>query len=319
MNKPFPYTVMEQKADALERLDIRFRWGGFGLKVLRFHYTSFAAGKVIPFHKHAEYEFHFIPRGKGTVMLGKHEYNLSAGMFYLTGPGVLHRQEADPREAMDELCLHIDIIPLDEPERVKETDWGNSIADEEARECVACLESLPLVPEVDRYHAMPWFLTAYKACMAEQIGVYSTITQSIIQILLRAVRVYHDEPAARTIPSRDMKDYRFQLASRYIANNCSSPLSLADVADKINISSRQLQRIFAEQTGETFSSYLEHIRISRVCSDLLESFQSMEDIAFNNGFSSSNYLYRVFKKRLGMTPSQYKRVFKKSGFQHQEG
>ncbi|MGV2686271.1 cupin domain-containing protein, partial [Clostridium perfringens] len=114
MNTHFPYELMKDRQDALERLDLRVYWGRYEIRVLRFHLTTFPPGKIVSFHKHAEYEFHFIPRGKGTVIMEEEPYPLREGMFYLTGPNVLHYQEADIAEPMDELCLHVDIIPRDE-------------------------------------------------------------------------------------------------------------------------------------------------------------------------------------------------------------
>jgi hypothetical protein len=51
----YPYQVMLERKDALERLDLVIRWGRYEIKVLRFHYTSFESGKVINFHKHGSH------------------------------------------------------------------------------------------------------------------------------------------------------------------------------------------------------------------------------------------------------------------------
>lgn len=66
---PFPYEVMFEKQDLLERLDIQIVWGHYKIKVLRFHLTSFEPGRIIDFHNHSEFEFHFIPRGRGLSSL----------------------------------------------------------------------------------------------------------------------------------------------------------------------------------------------------------------------------------------------------------
>lgn len=130
------YQTMSQKSDLLERLDITVQWGHYEIVVLRFHLTSFPAGKIIDFHNHAEFEFHFIPKGKGKVILAEQEYPLSQGMLYLTGPGVMHYQEADQEEAMDELCLHIDIR---QKSRAEVDPWEVA----EAEECIDKLRKLP--------------------------------------------------------------------------------------------------------------------------------------------------------------------------------
>jgi len=294
---------------ALDRLDIQFRWGHYGIQLLRCHLTSFEEGGICHFHKHRDYEFHFIPRGKGTVRLAEGTFPLHAGMFYLTGPEVIHQQEADVDEEMYELCLHIDIIPLDKPEpskRDQETYWGEQWEVAEADECVRQLNTMPSIPTLDQYSAMNWFLTAYQAWRDREFGAFTTIRQSIIQILLRAARAYHVTEIHAALPARDMTAYRYQLATQYIRDNYGRSLTLEEVADGLHICGRQLQRILGEYAGETFSGYLERYRLAQVCLALTHSDQTVEQLATNHGFSTGNYLHYVFKKRLGITPLQYR-------------
>ncbi|WP_274651781.1 AraC family transcriptional regulator [Paenibacillus humicola] len=307
MAKPFAYALMVDKMDAIDRLEISFRWGGYGFRVLRCHLTTFTPGKMIRFHKHSEYEFHFIPRGKGTVILGETKHSLHEGLFYLTGPGVIHQQEADAREAMDELCLHVDIVKLGEAGGEPDAEaWGEKWERLEAEMCVRSLDALPQRPLADQYNAMSWFLTAYRALREEQPGAFSTIKQSIIQILLRSGRMCSVPQATFEPPARNMNEHRFNIATQFIHDNYSLPITLQEVAERIPISGRQLQRIFRERGAESFSAYLENYRLSQVCAAIVEGRSSFEQIAVEHGFASSNYLYYVFKKRFHMTPKQFK-------------
>lgn len=77
----FPYEVMEERQDLLERLELCIRWGHYDIHVLRFHLTQFPPGKILNFHKHAEFEFHFIPRGKGTVILVDEPFHCGLASF----------------------------------------------------------------------------------------------------------------------------------------------------------------------------------------------------------------------------------------------
>jgi AraC-like DNA-binding protein/mannose-6-phosphate isomerase-like protein (cupin superfamily) len=307
--KPYPFDLMMEQPQALDRLDVEFRWGNYGIRMLRFHHTSFAPGRSVSFHKHSEFEFHFIPRGKGKVILGEQPYALQEGMLYLTGPGVLHYQEADACEAMDELCLHIDIVKLDAEEHYvtdpEDEAWGGKWEVAEAEACVQQLQSLPIKPVLDKYRAMECFLTAYRAWDENQPGLFTVIKQSIIQILLRTTRAYAAGPKP-DLPSRDMKHYRYKLAVQFIKDNFMEPLTLEVVAERVQISPRQLQRIFRELTGATFSEYIEKERLVHVCSELSMSSETIDQIAFRNGFSSANYLHYVFKKNFGTTPMQFR-------------
>lgn len=322
-DKRDPYAFMKGRHNELERRDIRFRWGHYGFRILRFHWTTFAPSRVVPFHKHAEYEFHFIPRGKGIVKMDDTVHPFHEGMFYLTGPDVEHQQEADEREGMDELCLHLDIVKLgDAPSTVepgtggtavvrdpgcdRDYDWGAAAEIEEAEECVRRLAELPRKPTVDQFGAMDRFRTAFQAWIDNEPGMYTIIKQSIIQILLRSVRAYGHHQAESNIPARDMNAYRLQLAGHFIEANSMRPITLEDVAENLHISGRQLQRIFRDNGMGSFSEYVEAVRLDNVCRSLVESEEPIERIALAQGFSSANYLYHVFRKRMGVTPGAYR-------------
>lgn len=296
----FPYEIMSEKQDMLERLDISVLWGHYEISVLRFHLTSFPPGRIIDFHNHAEFEFHFIPRGKGKVILGEQMYPLSQGMLYLTGPGVMHYQEADAEEAMDELCLHVSIV-----EKLREDVDPWEVA--EAGECVEKLRNLPPVPAHDYYRAMKCFLEAYEACDGKLTGYYTSIKHLVISILMKVIRAYDSGGMGTAAPARDMLTYRYQYAIQYMEANHSATVTLENVAEKLNISSRQLQRIFKQiHPDKTFSRILEEIRLRAVCNRLETSSTPIEQIAQSEGFTNATYLHSVFRKRLGVTPAAYR-------------
>lgn len=306
---PFPYARMADKWDALDRLDLQFRWGSYRIRVLRCHLTMFPPGHIIPFHKHSEFEFHYIPKGKGKVILVDQPYDLHEGLFYVTAPDVVHYQESDPEDPMHELCLHCEILPLEEQQAGQTAGYGDELEAEDARECIAILSRSPAVPVMDRYHAMNSFLEAYRTWEEQPLGFYTLMKQAIIQILQRSARVFDDIGGGKSaIPERDMSFHRYQLATQYIQDNEGSPISLEQVAERINISPRQLQRIFRSEGQTTFRDYLEHVRLTCICSELLHSDRSIEEIALNHGYANPNYLYPVFKSKYNLTPSAYRRI-----------
>lgn len=305
--KPWRYALMEQKPYALDGLDFEFRWGPYGFRVLRCHLTYFPPGKSVALHKHSEYEFHFIPRGKGTVIIEGTTYALQEGMFYLTAPGVLHYQEADRDVTMDELCLHLDIVPL---QTTEDRSWGAEHEEAEAEYFVDSLRRLPFTPVQDRFGAMEWFLTAYRAWHEKDAAFFTVFRHAVIQIISRAVRAHFGRPseeAPNFYSQVNVQRQRYLLSTQFIEDNYATPITLEDVAEKIGISGRQLQRIFREEGQTTFGDYLASVRYAHVCNELLNSSLTIEEIALRNGFVNSHYLYFAFKKRFGMTPSQYRK------------
>lgn len=294
--------------NALELLDLRFVWGSYEIRVLNWHLTTFKPSLFIKFHKHAEFEFHFVPRGKGTVTIVDQTYKLNPGMFYLTGPGVVHQQTADARHGMDELSLRVEIVRLAAADEESasmsggSTDWERKEADA----CVQVLTEFPLRPLLDQYEAMPCFLQAYLAWQSGELGAYTTIRQCLVQILIRAAKATVNSKGQQLQPSRDIQQHRYEMALQYIHANYSSMLTLQEVADRIQISSRQLQRILIKYGIDSFSGYVEHYRMEQICEELTGSTNTVESIAKRHGFSNTNYLFQVFRRRFGLTPLEYR-------------
>jgi two-component system response regulator YesN len=98
-------------------------------------------------------------------------------------------------------------------------------------------------------------------------------------------------------------------AQRYIEENFSNPITLEDVAFRINVSPQYLSRLFKEETGENFIDYLTRIRI-KAARKLLEGTEhNVKEICFKTGYGDPNYFSRIFKKATGLTPTEYKEKF----------
>ena len=203
---------------------------------------------------------------------------------------------------MDEFCLHIDI-------QEKPRDGVDPWEVAEAEECVKRIGQLPLVPAMDTHRAMDCFLEAYALCDGKPHGYYTSIKHLVISILLKTVRAYALENKQLEAPKRDMRLHRYEYAIQFMEANYASSLTLEHVAEKLNISSRQLQRIFSEASpSKTFSRALENIRLKAVCRKLEESRLTIEQIAESEGFNHVTYLHQVFRKRFGTSPGAYRQA-----------
>jgi len=92
----------------------------------------------------------------------------------------------------------------------------------------------------------------------------------------------------------------------YVKTHSEEPLSLKVLSYRFNLSAAYLGQIFRKETGRSFSSYLNEIRIERA-KKLLENHQLKEyEVARETGYSDASYFYRIFKKQTGMNPSEYR-------------
>jgi len=90
----------------------------------------------------------------------------------------------------------------------------------------------------------------------------------------------------------------------YVRANYAKALSLKTMAFTFGVSAAYLGHIFKQQTGQSFSEYLNRYRLERAHYLLTHSGVSAKEAAQAVGYSDHNYFYRVFKKYLGFFPSE---------------
>lgn len=88
-------------------------------------------------------------------------------------------------------------------------------------------------------------------------------------------------------------------------------LSPASIADRLNMSSAYLGRLFHESLGISMSQYINQTRVEKAEELLKSTALPVENIAEKVGFSNPKYFYVVFKNICGKTPLQYRKSIQK--------
>ncbi len=102
-------------------------------------------------------------------------------------------------------------------------------------------------------------------------------------------------------------EQRISLALRKIYDNISDPPTLAELAAEANLSVSRFSHLFREVVKKSPKEYMISLRIDRAC-ELMENGQmSINEIAESIGFFDQSYFSRIFKKRIGATPMEYRK------------
>jgi len=86
--------------------------------------------------------------------------------------------------------------------------------------------------------------------------------------------------------------------------------SIEDVARQLGYGKSRLYSLFTREVGMAPNDYRQRVRIKRCCERLTKTSDSVTAIGIDSGFHSSQYFSRVFKKYVGVTPSDYRRLFR---------
>ena len=95
----------------------------------------------------------------------------------------------------------------------------------------------------------------------------------------------------------------------YIERNINKNITLEDAASYVNLSPHYLSKIFKKETGVNFISYLTDRRIEIAKYMLEDESIPISNIAIELCYSKSNYFSKVFKKKVGLTPSEYREQY----------
>lgn len=106
------------------------------------------------------------------------------------------------------------------------------------------------------------------------------------------------------------KDYAaptIRIVKRYIANHYNEDISLTTAAQLVNISPIYLSRLFKKEVGINFLDYLNQFRINEAKNLLQNMKYNVIETAELSGFRNTKYFSKIFKKTVGITPSQYRK------------
>jgi AraC-like DNA-binding protein len=98
----------------------------------------------------------------------------------------------------------------------------------------------------------------------------------------------------------------------YIEAHYDQPITQEQVARKFFYSTSYFSSFFRKNMQVTFSKYLSDYRAKKARFDLLETDESIYQVAINNGFSDSRRFILAFQSLYGVTPLQYRKASKKT-------
>ena len=247
-------------------------------------------------HYHPEYELTLILNGKGTRMVGDHHEYFESGDLVFIGPDLPHTWMSDHH--MKGNCKVVVIqftkafiqrfIGLEEIAKINsflvDSKRGlsiNTAINDDVKNLIKALPSKTGIEKISNFlHIL------------HQLSTSKTI--------LLASTYYQPLKGAEN-------EKRINTVCQYIQKHSTEPLTIQKAASIIHLTPSAFCKFFKRMTGKTFSDYVNDIRIANVCTDLLATDKQVSAIAFENGFETLTYFNRIFLKKKGMKPSNYRR------------
>ena len=124
---------------------------------------------------------------------------------------------------------------------------------------------------------------------------------------------------ARTLASSSFAKIAVEDSSRrifkvksFINENYMDELRLAQMADIAGMSASAFSRFFKQHTGRNLSDYIIDIRLGYATRKLVDTSRSISEISFECGFNNLSNFNRIFKKKKGCSPSEFRENYHKT-------
>ena len=106
--------------------------------------------------------------------------------------------------------------------------------------------------------------------------------------------------------SQNIKQLYIQKAIDYIQKNYSRKITIEQIADFIGIDRKYMSSLFKKFLNTSPQEFLINLRMDKACVLLAQNTLSIQDIAHSVGYDDPQLFSKMFKKRKGLSPSQYR-------------
>ncbi|MEO6549556.1 MAG: AraC family transcriptional regulator [Ferruginibacter sp.] len=102
---------------------------------------------------------------------------------------------------------------------------------------------------------------------------------------------------------------RIEKAFEYMNKNYDKPVTLGDIARLVNMTEVSFSRFIKKRTGITFIDSLNEIRLGHASRILIDTTNSIAEVSYSCGFNNISNFNRLFKKKKGCTPKEFRENF----------
>jgi AraC-like DNA-binding protein len=254
-------------------------------------------------HQHPELQLSLVLEGEGRLIGGDYIGRFAPGDVFLLGHDVPHVFRSDeqyyaPGAAARSHAVFVfidlkalsgglhDITELQEVKRFCEQLTGCYQVQGPAQAAIAqMVQALPAAAGLGRL-----------------LGVLHIIEQLMLPDALHCLSVADQ---MRNLSEREVK--RLQQVLNFLMAQSHRAIALEEVAAVANMSREAFCRFFKERTRKTYVRYLNELRLTNACQQLLHTNQTVASIAFACGFANLSHFNRVFAAIVGTTPCVYRR------------
>lgn len=256
----------------------------------------------IDWHWHEPFQFCVVLKGTVCFQLEHAQYTISQGDGIFINSQQLHMSKPINLDAASFLC--VDIHP-----KVIENDIGCLIYKKYVLPVIenSGLQAIFLSSSDSKGKEILDALTKVHSFYEKQESGYE-LDMSILIMQLYKMLFFRFNLSNEAIETSNIRTDYLEAIFHYIWGKYSHKISLDMIAGYVHLSRSECCRYFKKMTGQSLFEYITLFRIDRSMDLLRNTEMSIANIAQAVGFQSQSYFTECFRKRLDMTPGDYRKT-----------
>lgn len=259
-----------------------------------------------PIHNHSVYELNFVENAKGVrrIVGDSQEVIGDYDLCLITSPDLEHVWEQNECHSDDirEITVQFDFSMSDETlfgrnpyasitRMMQEAKMGLSFPLQAIMKVYGLLDTLSSVK--DGFYAVQQFLTIlYELSRCENARTLASSSYAKVTV---------EDDSRRILKVKN-----------FISKNYMDELRLPELASLAGMSSSAFSRFFKLHTGRNISEYIIDLRLGYAARMLVDTAKSISEIGFDCGFNNLSNFNRIFKKKKGCSPSEFRESYHKT-------
>ncbi len=247
---------------------------------------SFGGGASF-FHWHENIEICRIISGEGNFLVDGSLMNLRQGDILAVGEQVVHQFLIDFPDTVIRICQLSPKTLLDRDAVVKPIQ--THITAEEINSVSGLSERIEMLFDILQNDGG-----------AEHTGDIPYIKSVAATLYFMLMHYFPGEPDTKTYKDRNF----FYKIVEYVNSSFAEDITVQSIAEKFYVSRGKAGSVFLKYSGETLNQYINSIRIKNA-NMLMDSGLGVTESALESGFQNVRTFNEVYKKIMGITPSEY--------------
>ncbi len=269
---------------------------------LEYYHCVFPLGVGnLPVHWHEEFEITLVRKGSCTYQVDLQSYRITEGDLLLLPPGMLHGtgERPDAEFITDSLVFRLDMLESQLPDSCT-TRFLAPLAGGTIRFPVYLAASDPAAGLL-----RSTFEAICDIFLKKPAGYELEIKSQLLHLFFL---LYGHVPYQKNDPTHSEITDKLKLVLQFIQDHYQRTVTVQELADLCHFSEYHFMRFFKRHMNMTCIEYMNQYRLEMASRQLAGTELPITSIALESGFNNISYFNRVFKKKFGVTPKEYRKL-----------